>query len=138
VEDLVAQDREPVEQLRALLMGDRDHRGLEARHMSLERDGDPIAEPALHARGDRAQEPGGRRGRAEADRRGLHEPAVTVDDALAEQLEPERHERVGQGGEQGQGERHEHEARLVAVPEPAQAPHGRQRGGQVLIGGGIS
>ena len=52
--------------------------------------------------------------------------------AVAEQLEPEREQRVGQRREQRERERREQQARLVAVAELAQPPHRRQRGRQVV------
>ena len=68
-EHLVAQHREPIEVVGALLVRDGRDRRLQPGDVRFERDRDLVAEAALHARADRAQEPG-RRGRdAEADRR---------------------------------------------------------------------
>ncbi len=88
-EDLVAQDRQAVEVQRALLVGDRGDRRLQAGDVRLERDRDPVAEAALHARAERSQEPGGRRRHAEAEG-GRHQQApVAAEDALPQELQPE-------------------------------------------------
>ena len=48
-EDLVAKNREPIEILRTLVVGDRGNRGLEPGHVRFERDRDFVATAALHA-----------------------------------------------------------------------------------------
>ena len=126
-EHLVAQHRQPVEVLGPLLVRDGRDRRLQPGDVRLERDRHLVAEAALHARADRAEEPGRRRRHAEADRRAPHQAAVVLEHAVAEQLEPQREQRVGQRGEQRQHERREHQPRLVAVAELAQPPHRRQR-----------
>ena len=104
-EHLVAQDREAVEVLGPLLVGDRRDLRLQPGHVRLERDRDPVAEASLHARAERAQEPGGRRRRAEAEGAGDQQAAVALEDALPQELQPQRQERVRQRGELRQRER---------------------------------
>ena len=58
---------EPIEIVGPLLVRDRRDRGLQPRDVRLERDRDLVAEAALHARADGAQEPG--RGGRDAERR---------------------------------------------------------------------
>ena len=67
-EHLIAQHRQAVEVLGALVVLDRRDRGLQRRDVRFERDGDLVAEAALHAREHDAQEPrgGGRRGEPSA------------------------------------------------------------------------
>ena len=60
-EHLVAQHGEAIEVVRAFLVGNGGHRGLQARDVGFEGNGHPVAEAALHAGADGAQEP--RRGR---------------------------------------------------------------------------
>ena len=131
-EHLIAQHRQPVEVLRALVVRDGRDRRLEPGDVRFERDRDLVAEAPLHARADRAQEPRRRGRHAEADGRRAHEAGPVLEHALAEQHEPEREQRVGQRREQRQHERGEHQPRLVAVAELAQPPHRRQRGRQRL------
>ena len=68
-EDLVAQHRQAIEIVGALVVRDRRDRRLQPRDVRLERDRHLVAEPPLHARAHRAQEPGRRRRHAEAERR---------------------------------------------------------------------
>ena len=126
-EDLVAQDGEPIEVVGAFLVGDGRHRRLQARDVGLEGNGHPVAEAALHAGADGAQEPRRGRGHAEGDRRHAQQQDVVLEDAVAEELEPQGQQRVGQRRQHRQPERPEHEARLMAKPELAQPPHRRQR-----------
>ena len=135
-EHLVAQDREPVEVLGTLLVGDRRDLRLQPRHVRLERDRDPVAEAALHARADRAQEPGGRRRRAEAEGAGDQQAAVAPEDALPQELQPQGQEGVRQGGELRQRERRQHHPRLVAVAELQHPPHRGEGGRQAVRRGG--
>ena len=93
-EHLVAQDRETVEVQESLLVGDRRDLRLQPRHVRLERDRDPVAEPALHAGADRAQEPCGRRRRAEAEGAGDQQSAVAPEHALPQELQPQGQEGV--------------------------------------------
>src|SRR5207247_2410323 len=58
-EHLIAQDGEAVKIFGALLMSDGRDRRLKPGDVSLERDGNLVTEAALHARADRAEEPGG-------------------------------------------------------------------------------
>ena len=134
-EDLVAQDREPVEVVGPLLVGDGRHRRLQPRDVGLEGDGDLVTEATLHASADRAQEPRGGGGQAEADGGGDEQAAVALERARAEQLQPQRQERVGQRGEQRQHERGHQHPRLVAVTEPQYPPHRGESGGQRLTRG---
>ena len=131
-EDLIAEHGQPIEILRAFLMRDGRDRCLQLRDVRLERDGHLVAEAALHARADGAEKPrrGGRH--AEPNRRALHQAGSVLEDAFAEQHQPQREQRIGQRGELRQHERRDHQARLVAIPELAQAPHRRQRGRQRL------
>ncbi len=48
-EHLIAQHRQPVEVVRSLVVRDRRDRGLQPRHVGLERDRDPVAEASLDA-----------------------------------------------------------------------------------------
>ena len=70
-EDLVAQHGQAVEVFRPLLVGDRRHRGLEARHVGLEGDRDLVAKAALHPGADGAHKPGRGGRNAEAQGRCL-------------------------------------------------------------------
>jgi hypothetical protein len=133
-EHLIAQHREPVEKFGPLLVGDGGHRRLQPGHMGFERDRDLVAEAALHAGADRAQQPRGRGGDAERDRGDAHDPRVPPEHAFAEQLEPPGQQGVRQGREPRQHECREHEPGLMAVAELAQPPHRRQRGRQVRRG----
>ena len=89
-EHLVAQHREPIEILRALLVRDRGDRGLQARHVRFERDGHFVAEAALHARADRAQKPGRGGAHGQAQRSAEHKTRSVLHHAVAEQRQPER------------------------------------------------
>jgi hypothetical protein len=81
----------------------RDRR-LEPRDVPFERDRHFVAEAALDARADRAKEPRGRRGHAERDCGDPYEPAVALQDSLAEQLEPEGKKRIRKGADQREKE----------------------------------
>ena len=120
-EHLVAQHRQPVQVLGALVVLDGRDRRLKPGHVRFERDGQAVAKPALGAIAHDPQEPGRGRGRPEADRRGQHEPAVVRQHAVGQQLEPERQERVGQGRQQREPEGHDQEPRLGLVA-PLRAP----------------
>jgi hypothetical protein len=126
-EDLVAQHRDAIEIVGAFLVGQRRDGRLQPRDVRLERDRDAIAKPPLHARADRSQEPGGGRGHAEADRGGLDQTGPRPGQSARKQREPQREQRIRQRGELRQHERYRHEPRLVAISEPAEAPHRRQR-----------
>jgi hypothetical protein len=95
-EHLIAQHRQQVQVLRPFVMRDGGDGRLEARDVRFQGDGHLVAEPALHARADRAQEPRPRCGQAEADGRPGHEIGALFDDAAPEQHEPEGEQRVGQ------------------------------------------
>ena len=71
-EHLVAQHGQAIEVFGTLLVGHGDDRGLQPGHVRLKRNGDPIAEAALHPGADGAQKPGGRGGYAEAHGRDLN------------------------------------------------------------------
>ena len=124
-EHLIAQHRQAVEIVRPLLMRNGCHGGLEPGDVRFERDRDPVAESTLDASADRAEKP--RRGGRNAERQGCdaHLAGIVPQHALANQLEPERHERVRQGRQERQHERDEHQVGLVAVAQLAQSPHGR-------------
>ena len=126
-EHLIAQHREPIEVVGALVVRDGRDRRLQPGDVRFERDRHLVAEAPLHARADRAQEPRRRGRHAEADGRRAHEAGPLLEHALAEQHQPQREQRIGQRGELRQHERGEHQPRLVAVAELAQPPHRRQR-----------
>ena len=67
-EDLVAQHRQAIEIVRTLVVRDRRDRRLQPRDVRFERDRHLVAEAALHARADDAQEPGRGRRHAEPER----------------------------------------------------------------------
>ena len=88
--------REPVEVLGPFVVLDRRDRRLQRRDVGFERDRDLVAEAALHAREDDAEEPRGR-GRRREPERGDHDAGpVVVVEAVGEELEPQRDQRVGQ------------------------------------------
>ncbi len=93
---LIAQHGEPVENVGALVVGDGGHRRLQPGHMGFERDRDLVAEAALHAGTDRAQQPGGRGGDAERNRGDADDPSIVTEQTLAEQREPPGDQRVRQ------------------------------------------
>ena len=127
-EHLVAQHRQPVEVLGAFLVLDGGHRRLQAGHVRLEGDADPVAEAALQAVEQNAQVPGGRRRRAEADGGDQHLAAVALGHAVGQQLQPQRQQRVGQRREQHHGERGRQQpglgpvAQLERPPQRARTP----------------
>ncbi len=127
---LIAEHGEPIEILRAFLMRDGRDRSLQLCDMRLESDGHLVAEAALHACADRAEKPrcGGRH--AKANRRTFHNAGSVLQNAFAEQHQPQGKERIGQRRELRQHERHDHQARLMAIPQLAQPPHRRQCGRQ--------
>ena len=98
-EHLIAEHGEPVEIVRAFLMRDGRDRRLQLRYVRLESDGHLVAEAALHARTDCAQKPrrGGRY--AQADRRPLNHARSVLEDAFAEQHQPQREQGIGQRGQ---------------------------------------
>ena len=57
-EHLIAENRQPIKILRALLMRDRRDRCLQSRNVRLERNRNSVTETALYARADRAEKPG--------------------------------------------------------------------------------
>ncbi len=73
-EHLVAQHREAIEIVGALVVRDGRDRGLEPGDVRFERDGDLVAEAPLHAGADRPEEPGRRHRHAQAERRRAHQP----------------------------------------------------------------
>ena len=96
------------------------------RHVRLERDRQPVAEPALGAVADHPQEPGRGRRRSQPERRGQHQPAPALEHAVGEELEQERDERVRQRGQKRQPESHAQEQGLGLVAALERAPHRRQ------------
>ncbi len=126
-EDLVAQHRQPIEIVGTLVMGDGGDRSQQRGHVRLERDGHLVAEATLHSSADGGEEPG--RGGRHADRQRAPPDAspIALQDAVANQLEPERQQRIGHGGQKRQGERRDDQRRLVAIAQLAQAPHRRER-----------
>ena len=77
-EDLVAQHREPIEIVGALVVRDGRDRGEQPRDVRFQGDRHLVAEPALEAGADGAEEPGGRRrrGRGRSPRRRAGAAAV--------------------------------------------------------------
>ena len=114
-ERLVAQHGEAVEVLRPLLVLDRRHRRLEVGDVRLDGDRQAIAEPALQPLVEDVDVPGERRRDGEADGRDDDRRRVAVEDAVGEQLEPQRQQRVGQ---------HHHAASWRATPAAAAARRG--------------
>ena len=105
--------------------------------MRLERDGDLVAEAALHARAETTRR--NQVAAAETPRPIAGDAApgrvVAVEHAVAEQLQPQREQRVGQRGQQRQHERDEQQPRLVrgsractAATSTAAPAAGRRRG----------
>jgi hypothetical protein len=129
-EHLVAQHGEAIEKLRALLVGDRGDRCLEAGDMRLERDGDPVAEAPLHACAQGHQEPRCRRRRGQANRRRAQHAGLVFEQPFPKEHEPQRKQRIGQRGQLREHERRQHQPWLVAEAEPAEPPHRRQGGRQ--------
>ena len=93
---------EAIEIVGALLVRDRRDRRLQPGDVRLERDRHLVAEAALHARADGAQEPGRGRRHAERRRAATGPAAGRSEHAVAEQLEPQREQRVGQRRQQRQ------------------------------------
>ena len=84
-EHLVAQHGQAIEVLGPLMVGHRDHRGLQPGHMRLKRDGHLVAESALYAGADGAQKPGRRRRHAQAYSRDLDPGDAMLQHAFAQQ-----------------------------------------------------
>ena len=83
----------------------RGHRGLQARHVRFERDGDPVAKTALRAVADDSQKPGGRGRNSQTHAPPpVPEPALCRQQSVGQQLHPQRQQRVRQRGEQRQCE----------------------------------
>ncbi len=122
-EHLIAEHGQAIEILRAFLVRDGRDRCLQLRDVGLERDGHLVAETALHAGANGAKKPRRSGRHAEPNRRGLHHPGSMLEDAFAEEHQPQREERIGQRGELRQHERGAHQARLVAIAQLAQPPH---------------
>ena len=121
-EDLVAEHRQPVEQLRSLLVGDGRDGGLQVGDVRLEGDGDLVAEATLQRASTPCAGTTSRPPRRPDPRAAMpHALGIALDHTVAEEGEPEREERVGQGGEQRRDEREGHERGLVPVAELAHA-----------------
>ena len=118
-EDLVPQDREPVEVLGALVVGDRRHRRLQLRHMRFERNRHLVAKPTLNPHAHRFEEPRARRRQREAD-------GCRTELPHGQPHQPEGQQGIGQRGDERQHEGGQHQPGLVTVPEPAEPPHRRQ------------
>ncbi len=93
-EHLIAQHGQPVEILRPFLVRDGRHRCLQLRDVRLQRDSHSVPEAALHARADRPEKPRRCGRHTEADRRAFHQAGSMFEEALTEQHEPQRKERV--------------------------------------------
>ena len=98
-EDLIVQHGEPIEVVGPLLVGDGRHGGLQPGDVRFQRDGDFVAKASLHAGAHRAEKPGGRRRQSEQRGGRVDESIAVIEQALAQQLEPQCEERVGQGGQ---------------------------------------
>ena len=131
-EHLIAQHREAVEILGPLVMLDGRDRRLQGRDVGFERDGDLVAEPALHAGEHDAQEPRGRGRRRQSERGDDDAAAVVIVEPVGEELEPQRDQRVGDRHHDRHREREEQAARLGAVAELHRAPERAERRGQVV------
>ena len=133
-EHLVAQDREPVEIVGPLVVLDGGDVRLQPRDVRFQGDGDPVAEAALGTVADDAQHPrqGGRGG--EAARGDGDEGGVAADQPVGEELQPHRHQRVGEGGQERERERDGQQRRLGVEAAPERAPHRRQRRRHVVGG----
>ncbi len=126
-EHLMAQHRQPIEVVGTLLVRDGRNRCQQRRDMGLKRDSDLVAESALNARADGDEEPCRGGGQPKRHDRDSHLGPVALEDTLAEQHEPQRHQRIGQRGQERQREGHEDQGRLVTVAELAQSPHRGER-----------
>ena len=125
-EHLIAQHRQPVEVVRALLMGNRRHRRLQPRDVGLERDRDSVAEPPLDARAHRHQTPRRRGGHAERNGGDAHEAGVVLQDALVRSdLNQNAISESGNAESSDSTNATSIRSRLVAVAQLAQPPHGR-------------
>ena len=129
-EHLIAEHRQAIQILRALLMRDCRDGSLQTGDMRLQCNGHLVAETALHPRAEGAQKPGCRRGDGEAERCAFQQHGPMFQDAFTEQHQPERQERIGQSGELRQRKRRSHQARLMAVSQLAKPPHGGKCGWQ--------
>ena len=134
-EDLLAQHRQPVEELGPLVVLDSGHRGLQARHMGLERDRDAVTEPALHSLRQHREVPdeGGRDG--ETDGGGDDRRPVVLVDTIDDQRQPEREQRIGQHHQQAETERQREQPGFGAVAETECAPQRLEGRRQVGIDG---
>ncbi len=82
--DLVAQHRQTIQIVGALVMSNGGHRCLESCDVCLQRDLDLVAKPALHTRADSPQKPGRRRRDPQADRGADDQASAAVEHTLAE------------------------------------------------------
>ena len=123
---------EAIEVVRPLLVRDGRDRRLQPGDVRLERDRHLVAEAALHARADRAQEPGRRRRHAErrSPRRAAR-GAVAASTPSPSSLSHSASSASGSAASSASDERRQHQPRLVPVAELAQPPHRRQRRRQV-------
>ena len=126
-EHLIAQHRQPVEVIRPLLVRDRRSRRLQSCDVRFERDRHLVAEPPLHARADRAEEPRGGCRHAEADRRDPHQrrasPASTPSPSS---LSHSASSASGSAASSDSTNAADHQPRLVLIAELAQPPHRRR------------
>jgi hypothetical protein len=134
-EDLVAQDGQSIQVVRAFVVRDRGHRGLKPRDVRFQRDGHLVAEPTLNPRADCAQKPCCSGRNTEANRRCQNEPRPVPENAASEEHQPEGQQCVGQRGQLRQHERGQHQPRLVPVSELAQPPHRGDRRRELLARG---
>ena len=102
--------------------------------MRLERNGDPIAKSPRQACAEDAKQPGASRREGQEHGRGLHAQRVVFQYARGQDREPQRQQSIRQRCQDRQRKRPEHERRLVAVAQLANAPHGRQRRRQIVDG----
>jgi len=123
-EDLVAQHRKAVEKLRPFVLRHGGDGCLQLCDVRFQRDGYQITESALGAIAHHAQRPGQRCGYAQPQRGGDHQGAITFEQAVGEELQPQREQSVRHGGQQRQHECYRQQSRLCVVAALQRAPHG--------------
>ncbi len=109
------------------MMGNCRNRSLQARHVRFECDLDHVAEATQHACTDGTKKPGCGCGNAQTHGSSDDHAAVPVENTLAQQHEPQCHQRIRQSRKLGDEKRGEHQPRFMTEAELAQPPHGRER-----------
>ncbi len=131
-EHLIAQHREPVEILGSFVVLDGGDRRLQGRDVRFERDGDLVAETPLRPVEHDLEEPCCRRGCREPEGGDDDAAVVMVVEAVGEELQPQRDQRVGQRHHDRHREREHEPTRLGLVAELHRAPERAQRRGQLV------